>query len=560
MLPGEITIICGSIALPWYKMMAGFDKIYQMNQGADDSSKIGSMRAMFENWMKIPRKTHSSTREKQPDGYPIDHTAEAYQNEGIAFLCQPGIAVPLRIWHALIDSIPAYLICFLLALLLTLVAGLALGEGSRLSRKEYTLVSSLALFGPVIAVLASWTRNRPLYPCRMRLQFGRDEDDMDDPSLHQVKAIMQAIRQRKSCEPRDRAYGTYGVLRRLGAHLSEPNYSKPLGQVYQEYFVDLVSWDRSLIRLLVDAGRTRLPNTPSWVPDWSQTSSSPTRQGELYYSRTIIPGVWNPHSKSWEDTAERRAPSVVVFTDNQLTTGSEWSEVVEWVSGQFDHVETDLLADRSKLSWAMWDQMAWLGQWSLFFQQASNDTAESAERNAYHGPSKLVFEPQAIYHTLLLPRTVHCDPRDRFERSWDLALGSVLPTLLLIAELEAQARQEALDYYLQQSDSIDGNPWERNLTCEEALGNMVRVINDEFAVGGKKLFKAHNSVLGWTTADIRPGDFVTLIEGLPWPMVLRKAGTSTSTVEYLVVGQAFVNDEWIHPSARPAQPKMVTLV
>ncbi|KAK0636360.1 hypothetical protein B0T17DRAFT_613101 [Bombardia bombarda] len=72
-----------------------------------------------------------------------------------------------------------------------------------------------------------------------------------------------------------RKKAVYGVLRRLKVELSQPDYAKPRGRVYQELLVDLIRWQPSMANLILDAREEhRLgPDVPSWVPDWNVAAS-----------------------------------------------------------------------------------------------------------------------------------------------------------------------------------------------------------------------------------------------------------------------------------------------
>lgn len=67
---------------------------------------------------------------------------------------------------------------------------------------------------------------------------------------------------------RDKSYAIYGVLRRLNIELEKPDYSRPLGDIYKELFIKLISWEYGL-NLLLESGLPGLANAPSWIPDWS---------------------------------------------------------------------------------------------------------------------------------------------------------------------------------------------------------------------------------------------------------------------------------------------------
>jgi len=93
------------------------------------------------------------------------------------------------------------------------------------------------------------------------------------------EGIIRALRDRLATDPKDKSYSMYGVLQCLmPTDPSPPSYDKPRGVIYQELLMDLIAWNPRFIRLLSGAGINKLPNTPSWVPDWSATPQDPWLQ------------------------------------------------------------------------------------------------------------------------------------------------------------------------------------------------------------------------------------------------------------------------------------------
>ncbi len=66
----------------------------------------------------------------------------------------------------------------------------------------------------------------------------------------------------------DRVFALYGVFEKLGIPLQKPDYGKSVGEVYCEFTRTLITWHKSLDMLTAVTTPT-LPDTPSWVPDWS---------------------------------------------------------------------------------------------------------------------------------------------------------------------------------------------------------------------------------------------------------------------------------------------------
>jgi hypothetical protein len=131
-------------------------------------------------------------------------------------------------------------------------------------------------------------------------------------------AILSAIRFRKSSNPKDQSYAFYGILRNLGVRLASPDYAKPLGQVYREFFIDLLTWTNSLDMLLW-AGSFDLPDAPSWVPNWKFPLANTWSTPDLLY---------------WSER-----PFWSVRNETEIVLRGRWMGEVLWRSQSFHHVD-----------------------------------------------------------------------------------------------------------------------------------------------------------------------------------------------------------------------------
>ena len=246
--------------------------------------------------------------------------------------------------------------------------------------------------------------------------------------------------------------------------------------------------------------------------------------------------------------------------DNKLTVVTQWSETIDWASGSIRSTGAEPNLVQPEHFATVWDHLLSLGQWSLFFRQlVHEELGEGSERRSDGGEetgiayetltfSEALCVSEAVYKTLKLPQTVRYDHRDDYERSWAEEVNGVLTAFLRMPTLEGRDREEVI------RDYISSEP--RDFRKFRVI---IEFINSRFA-DGRRLFKANNGILGWTTADIRAGDFVTMILGVPWPMILRKADNSTTQDAFSVVGQAFVHDEWVHRVVETMEPKQIVLV
>lgn len=104
-------------------------------------------------------------------------------------------------------------------------------------------------------------------PCLKKIRTSDILKSLDGDTI--LNAVIDAVRSRKSNDPKDKAYAVYGVLQSLGATLSMADYTQSSGKVFQTFFTDLLRWRPEFLSLIVDAQMPPMDGTPSWVPDWS---------------------------------------------------------------------------------------------------------------------------------------------------------------------------------------------------------------------------------------------------------------------------------------------------
>jgi hypothetical protein len=128
-----------------------------------------------------------------------------------------------------------------------------------LTRMYYGLrpLNSLGLLLPILSCIATLV----LTPAGLF-------KDHEQSVRRKIVNILNRTRTRQATEGVDRVFALYGVLQNLGIPLQKPDYEKSVGEVYSEFTRAIISWHKSL-DILTEASTPSLPDTPSWVPNWS---------------------------------------------------------------------------------------------------------------------------------------------------------------------------------------------------------------------------------------------------------------------------------------------------
>jgi hypothetical protein len=96
------------------------------------------------------------------------------------------------------------------------------------------------------------------------LPAGKDFDPID---------IIAYTKTFECCDPKDRFFALYGLLKSMVSWSEQPNYSLTVHEVYRDMTRLLIKIDGSLRVLSGNLFRHNSPDWPSWVPDWSVRDS-----------------------------------------------------------------------------------------------------------------------------------------------------------------------------------------------------------------------------------------------------------------------------------------------
>lgn len=99
------------------------------------------------------------------------------------------------------------------------------------------------------------------YPVRQRLAEGS--------SCKTVSDILLLTQYQEAIDPRDKIYGLYAILIKLGVELPAPDLQKDAATIYRETTTAIMLHDNSLRILGAAYSLSNLPGQPSWVPNFS---------------------------------------------------------------------------------------------------------------------------------------------------------------------------------------------------------------------------------------------------------------------------------------------------
>lgn len=349
----------------------------------------------------------------------------------------------------------------------------------------------LLLFLPMAAlILVDWWNMQYSASKASLWPTSEDEDAM--------QAVIQALRERQSHRPHDRAYALGGVLSRFGVRLDPPDYSKSSREVYKELFSSLIQWRPSLINLLIDVGPLE-PNVPSWVPDWSHVQERSWLDPTYIYTQAQGTGY--------------NTRSVTVSGDTIALRGILLGTVTTW-SGALRPVRAESTT-AGALSAAV-SLHRWLAAVKYDMPINSRHTLPSAVLQIINGHK---------YQQGQASRDLDIEERiAQTFRCWYHIMNDYLD--LYRGHHGAARRQELMDDML------------GKLERDQAALSFVRLVCEKFG-GRRGLFFSLDGFMGSGPPHMDVGDKIVILDRVSVPMILRQ--DPENDTQFRVIGPCFMH-------------------
>ncbi|KAK1853144.1 heterokaryon incompatibility protein [Colletotrichum chrysophilum] len=319
------------------------------------------------------------------------------------------------------------------------------------------------------------------------VSFGNNDQLQLGGKMNSVEAIIQEIRTRKATNPKDQSYGMHAILQKLGLSLTTPDYSRDLGDIQKELFVQLLIWTKSM-NLLLCANGPRADGKPSWVPDRQLDSE------EMWLKPSQLFG------RAGNNTTPDSDPWWVLHDDDRLVVRGRKIHRVDWCGGPFEH--TDTVMD-------------------------------------YSGTH---------LHNIIILRDQHRANVERVNAGWgSVFVDTSLRRIHYVDMTEKPARFSNFEHLWALWDGLvrSGD----NILVRDVLESMLATpelmefhtsICNEMAKKGRSVFVTapHPLATGNCPANTKVGDVIFLVAGVPMPLVLREVSGSDN---YQLIGFALVD-------------------
>lgn len=372
---------------------------------------------------------------------------------------------------------------------------------------------------------------------------------MRHPEIYSFKLtrLIRATRAFAASNPKDRAYGIFGLLQRFEISLPRPDYGQSRGKIYWEFIVRLIKHEGSLLFLqFTSSWASKLLDAPTWVPDLSDGDSHLYNIGGTFTATKRCPS-------SYEISQDHRILSTFgkPVDDIFLYSGKMiWSPPAHVADGPLVGLE-----DGFK------ETIAALREWSVMIH------ARTVQRR-YGGASDQEPEGEAEgitsdFFNTAAPRSVTDPVLDAFEKTLTREYSTVLHAKPYPYHLLGDPMIRLWFQILHGGVAMDGGfpsekdyvPGSREMFFENAsrrhltetpewrilyaLKTLAYTEELQHAISTMAqhsvFFITGTGYMGMGPPSCCAGDVVALLAGIDVPMILRRDGA-----RYRVVGPAYV--------------------
>ncbi|PMD32055.1 HET-domain-containing protein [Hyaloscypha variabilis F] len=344
--------------------------------------------------------------------------------------------------------------------------------------------------------------------------------------------VLHAGRAQIATEPRDAVFGLYGILQRMNANLPLPDYSKSVEQIYTEIGKLVIVYDKSLHILRYTSEKGTWTDLPSWVPDWSARD----RHGFEWLS------IQDPEPRF---TSGRDVLIKYTFLKDHrsLIVRGCFVEKIQHQTAKYIASTKDYKDFGSPGS----DQEGIIDRLDAHNMLMFQDWIRMAASEA--GDMEEVEFKELLLCTLRTGWETRYGATAKGFEEWVkcLTLGSALPTPTNREHLISISGSSSIVSGSRFQNQSAQTSAEAEGAAAEGLSMLATVRRNQLAwdfyvyvyytCRRTRLFITSGGLLGKGLKAIREGDFVALIAGVDYPMILRKEGDS-----YRSKGPAYIHN------------------
>ncbi|KAI0188684.1 heterokaryon incompatibility protein-domain-containing protein [Xylaria flabelliformis] len=335
--------------------------------------------------------------------------------------------------------------------------------------------------------------------------------------LREILNILVEVRGRLSTDVRDKVFALHGIFKAFNSSFPAPDYSKSARQVFCETAEAVIKQDECLHILYHVASRARMPDLPSWVPDWGDTGAIDSNPTFTFWSASC--------SSVYHISPDSR------HGDSLHTSGKTIGKIS--IRSTALSAETDLTIS----------EMEVFQDWFQCCRRLAGSyiTGESIEEAFYNTLTQLPSTES--YSDIFIRQSYRENVSLEPYKEWTkVIMQSIKSNIMTEAASDAESGVSGLIKPLADM----GHPIFSTTAVAPALDGAAKTFHDTIRekLRGKTLFLTDTQHMGIAGDVIREGDVVTLLSGLEMPIILRPNGSGYSVITWAYIHGVMEGEEW----------------
>ena len=270
-------ILCGDKVLRWEDLIHAIyspsyvslgDHSHNPGHGDRAGSLIAGWCSIIDIWLNIPRQSPDQPMQVTPGSTAVSLATLARKLElekgipkgpqALSYFCNTFCCF----WSI---TCFAFWIYSTVRFMVMVKARTSINKGSKVSLWYFVVVAWLCITAIFVGFVRGWLR----YFCFILLggHPGWFLKRSTSGTTVVLSGLHVALRERNCTDPRDRAFAMFGILQSLGASFSAPNMQGTVGQTHRRFLEKTLRWQPYSLAMIVDAGYP-IDDAPSWVPNW----------------------------------------------------------------------------------------------------------------------------------------------------------------------------------------------------------------------------------------------------------------------------------------------------
>ncbi|CZS89506.1 uncharacterized protein RCO7_02551 [Rhynchosporium graminicola] len=348
------------------------------------------------------------------------------------------------------------------------------------------------------------------------------------PRNRPVAELMRKLAVFGATDPKDKVFGLYGILEKLGFEMPKPRYESSLDEIYWKSITAIIQHEPSLAFLSLASGvDSRIPNAPSWIPDFRKMNSFMSLDGSVKATKDSPP-IFTIQNRDYE----LHVSGFIIETITDFSKRRVWEP-------EFGAIEVH--DDRY---FGLYDPeqclptIHALQEWTTFcitvgsrVSQKYGSTYETIMATVTQGNLSLLAASGRAYSDFF---SVLCCTQPPWE-----SMAEEAAVFFENARDDPQLRARFFDD--PRWSSFVEDPYWLTMCAMKADDDIARVLHLVWAVArGNTVFETETGWFGLASHTLREGDVVALMSGMSLPAVLRPV-LGTGERKFMFVGTAYVH-------------------